>query len=59
MTRELYSAAKDPEQIMEVDQSRLVRLYDTASSEYDARVVAFFKEAIPTSDKLTPPARGK
>ncbi|PYT07181.1 MAG: hypothetical protein DMF60_07635 [Acidobacteria bacterium] len=60
MTRELYSATKDPKQIMEVDQSRLVRLYDTASSEYDARVVAFFKEAIPTpSDRLTPPARGK
>jgi uncharacterized protein len=60
MTGELYDATKDPKQIVEVDQSRLVRLYDKSSSEYDARVVAFFKDAIPTTaDKVTPVARGK
>lgn len=59
MTRELHAATKDPKQIVEVDQSRLVRLYDKQSSEYDARVVEFFKEAMPTTpDKLTQP-RGK
>ncbi len=47
MTRELHTATKDPKQLVEVEQSRLLRLYDQASSEYDARVVAFFKEAIP------------
>jgi uncharacterized protein len=47
MTREIFNAAKDPKQLVEVEQSRLLRLYDQASSEYDARVVAFFKEAIP------------
>ncbi len=52
MTRELHSAAKEQKQIVEVDQSRLTRLYDKASSEYDERVVAFFKEVMPvTSDK--------
>jgi len=60
MTRELYNATKGPKQLVEVDQSRLVRLYDKASSEYDARVVAFFKEAMPTtSDKPGPPSRTK
>ena len=60
MTRELHSATKDPKQLVEFEQSRLVRLYDTPSSEYDARVVAFFKESIPpTPDKATPSARAK
>jgi uncharacterized protein len=49
MTRELHSATKSPKQLMEVEQSRLIRLYDKASAEYDARVVAFFKEAMPTT----------
>jgi len=54
MTRELHNAAKDQIQFVEVEQSRVIRLYDKASSDYDARVVAFFKEAIPvTADKLT------
>lgn len=51
MTKELHGVAKDPKQIVEVEQSRLARLYDKASSEYDARVVAFFKEAIPASQE--------
>jgi pimeloyl-ACP methyl ester carboxylesterase len=60
MTRELHDATKDPKQMVEVDQSRVNRLYDKASSEYDARVVAFFRDAIPTTpDKLTQPTRGK
>ena len=49
MTRELHDAAKDNKQFVEVEQSRLIRLYDTTSSEYDARVVTFFKEAIPVA----------
>jgi hypothetical protein len=60
MTRELHSATKDPKQLVEVEQSRLVRLYDKESSEYDARVVAFFKEAMPTTpDKLGQSPRSK
>lgn len=60
MTRELHYAAKDQKQLVEVEQSRLIRLYDTASSEYDARVVAFFKDAIPLApDKPGPLARAK
>lgn len=60
MTRDLHNATKDPKQIVEVEQSRLVRLYDKASSEYDARVVAFFKEAIPpTPDKPGQLARAR
>jgi pimeloyl-ACP methyl ester carboxylesterase len=49
MTRELYDAAKENKQIVEVERSRLDRLYDKASSEYDMRVVAFFKEVIPVT----------
>ena len=60
MTRELHDAARDAKQFVEVEQSRLIRLYDKASSDYDARVVAFFKETIPvTPDKPGPKARGK
>jgi pimeloyl-ACP methyl ester carboxylesterase len=60
MTRGLYDAAKDQKQFVEVEQSRLIRLYDKASSEYDERVVAFFKEAIPvTPDKPGQMARAK
>src|SRR6185295_15936591 len=52
MTKDLQRSTKDQKQIVEVEHSRLGRLYDKTSSEYDARVVAFFKEAIPTtSDK--------
>ena len=53
MTKELHDATKDPKQLVEVEQSRLIRLYDQASSEYDARVVAFFKESIPVSTDRT------
>jgi hypothetical protein len=60
MTRQLHDAAKDQKQIVEVEQSRLIRLYDEASSEYDRRVVAFFNEAIPvTPDKPGQLARAK
>jgi pimeloyl-ACP methyl ester carboxylesterase len=60
MTRELHDAAKDNKQFVEVEQSRIIRLYDTASSEYDARVVTFFKDAIPVaSDKPGPVAKAK
>ena len=47
MTKDMYDASKENKQIMEVERSRIDRLYDKASSEYDIRVVAFFKEAIP------------
>jgi len=60
MTRELLSAAKDQKQFVEVEQSRLDRLYDKTSSDYDAQVVAFFKEAIPIApDKPGQVARSK
>ena len=60
MTRELHNAAKENKQFVEVEQSRLIRLYDKESSDYDARVVAFFKEAIPVAtDKPVQTARAK
>jgi pimeloyl-ACP methyl ester carboxylesterase len=60
MTRELHDAAKDNKQFLEVEQSRIIRLYDTASSEYDGRVVTFFKDAIPvTADKPGMVAKAK
>lgn len=49
MTRELHRLTKDSKQFVEVEQSRLVRLYDKSSSDYDARVVAFFKDAMPAA----------
>ncbi|MFP5261595.1 MAG: alpha/beta hydrolase [Blastocatellia bacterium] len=53
MTRDLYSSTKDQKELVELAQSRLDRLYDKASSEYDSRVVAFFQQAIPlASDRL-------
>jgi pimeloyl-ACP methyl ester carboxylesterase len=53
MTRDLYSSTKDQKELVELDQSRLDRLYDKASSEYDSRVVAFFLQAMPlASDRL-------
>ena len=57
MTRDLYNATKSAKELVEVDRSRMDRLYEKASSEYDARVVTFFQQAIPlTSEK---PARKK
>jgi pimeloyl-ACP methyl ester carboxylesterase len=55
MTRELHDAAKDNKQFVEMEQSRLIRLYDKESSDYDARVVAFFKEAIPVAPEKPGP----
>jgi pimeloyl-ACP methyl ester carboxylesterase len=53
MTRDLYSSTKDQKELVELAQSRLDRLYDKASSEYDSRVVAFFLQAMPlASDRL-------
>jgi uncharacterized protein len=49
MTRDLYSATKDSKELVEVGQSRIGRLYDKASSDYDARVVAFFQQALPVA----------
>jgi hypothetical protein len=59
MTRELHDAAKDNKQFVEVEQSRLIRLYDKASSEYDERIVAFFKEAIPVAPEKPTKTRAK
>jgi uncharacterized protein len=60
MTRELYNAARDQKQMVEVEQTRLLRLYDKASSDYDERVVAFFKDAIPVApDKPGPQDKAK
>jgi hypothetical protein len=50
MTRELYSSALDQKELAEVEKTRLDRLYDKESSDYDARVVAFFTSAIPVAN---------
>jgi hypothetical protein len=59
MTRELFNAAKDPKELAEVPYSRLNRLYDKESSEYDARLVAFFQKAIPVTPNKLPVAQSK
>lgn len=53
MTKELFAQAKEPKQFVEVEQTRLSRLYDEKSSVYDAKVVDFFRTALPVnpSDK--------
>ncbi len=47
MTRELHMVAKEPKQFLESEHSRLERLYDKASAEYDSRIVEFFKQSLP------------
>ena len=57
MTQRLHDKAKDQKTIIAVEHTRLDRLYENASSDYDARVVAFFREALPVAtEKLGPVA---
>jgi uncharacterized protein len=50
MTKALYDKADDPQkEFAQLNKSRLDRLYENDSADYDARVVAFFKEAMPAS----------
>src|SRR5436853_913838 len=57
MTREISDRAADQKQFIEIEKTRTNRLYEKAASDYDARVVAFFRDALPTTiDK--PPAGG-
>lgn len=58
MTRQLYAAAVDQKQLVQVDKSRLNRLYEQASADYDAQVVAYFRDAMPVvSEKTAAAAR--
>jgi pimeloyl-ACP methyl ester carboxylesterase len=47
MTRELYNAARGQKELVEVPHSRMTRLYEKEASDYDARVTAFFLQAMP------------
>lgn len=61
-TRDLYARAADQKLLIEVERTRLNRLYDDQSANYDDRVVAFFQEAIPTTpekEKPVPSRRAK
>jgi pimeloyl-ACP methyl ester carboxylesterase len=49
LTRELYARTKDQKELYEVDRSHMERLYDKELSDYDAKVVQFFTEAIPVA----------
>jgi pimeloyl-ACP methyl ester carboxylesterase len=49
LTREVQAQTKDPSELVELEHTRTQRLYDEASSTYDARVVAFFTAAMPVS----------
>ena len=53
LTRDLYAQAKDPKTLVEGEHSRMSRLYDQASAEYDARIVAFFLDALPLAGGKT------
>ncbi|HET9529284.1 MAG TPA: alpha/beta fold hydrolase [Blastocatellia bacterium] len=52
-TKMLFGQARDNKEIAEVEATRLDRLYDQNSSNYDARVVSFFREALPTGQEKT------
>ena len=53
MTRELYNAARGQKELIEVEHSHMSRLYEKAASAYDARVTAFFLQALPlATDKI-------
>ncbi len=53
MTREISDKAADQKQYIEVEKTRTNRLYEQAAADYDARVVAFFRDALPTTaDKV-------
>jgi hypothetical protein len=56
-TREMYKKAAEPKQLVEVEKARINRLYDEHSATYDARVVAFFREAMPISLASQKPTR--
>lgn len=49
MTRELFNAARGQKELAEVPHSRMSRLYELEASAYDARVVAFFLQAMPVT----------
>jgi pimeloyl-ACP methyl ester carboxylesterase len=51
MTRDLYAKAKDTKELIEVPQTRRERLYVKSSTDYDSKVVAFFKNALPLSQE--------
>lgn len=52
MTKDLASKTKDQKEVVEIQDCRLKRLYDKAATSYDARVVQFFRESLPTGEKL-------
>ena len=49
MTQEISNKAADQKQYIEVEKTRTNRLYEKAAADYDARVVAFFRDALPTT----------
>ena len=56
-TQALYQQCASEKQFIQVSKSRIGRLYEKDSADYDAQVVAFFKDAIPVADAL-PAAKG-
>lgn len=58
-TRELYALAKGQKQLVEVAHSRMDRLYEKDATDYDARVVAFFQQALPLAADKAVLARKK
>jgi uncharacterized protein len=47
MTKSLYDSTAGEKEFVQLSKSRLDRLYENDCAEYDARVVSFFKEAMP------------
>ena len=55
-----HAVAKEPKQLLESGYSRIERLYDNASADYDSRIVEFFKQSLPlANDKPGQVARKK
>jgi hypothetical protein len=49
MTRELYNAARGQKELVEVPHSHMSRLYEKEAAAYDARITAFFQQAMPVA----------
>ncbi|HKV41550.1 MAG TPA: alpha/beta fold hydrolase [Blastocatellia bacterium] len=61
MTKDLYAGCAGPKELAVVAKSRLNRLYEKESQDYDVKVVSFFVDALPpvVVDAAQPPEASK
>ncbi|HYL98454.1 MAG TPA: alpha/beta fold hydrolase [Blastocatellia bacterium] len=51
-TQVLYQQCASEKQFIQVSKSRISRLYEKDSADYDAQIVAFFKDSLPVADAI-------